>query len=960
MRFRALWPVLAALLFAAPAAQAKPETAHPAAAAPVRPAPVWAFETSDAPLDPAFRFGHLPNGMRYAIRHNANPAGTVLVRMEVETGSLDESEDERGFAHFIEHMAFQGSTHVPEGEMVRLLERKGLAFGADTNAVTSFQHTTYMLDLPRNDAGLIDTALMLMRETASELSFAPEQVTRERGVVLAEKRDRDTWQLRDAEARFAFFDPQARYAARLPIGTLTSLNGATPARLRAFWAAHYVPARTSVVVIGDIDAAAVEAAITAHFADWPAAPAPAHPSAGPIDPADMGRSEVFIDAALPQRVTAARHGGWVDEPDTLAQRREDMLRRIGYGVINRRLQSVARRPDAPFESAALSTADIFHAGITTTLTIDCRDGLWQPAVTSAVAEYRRALAQGFTAAELAEQLANLRTALEHQVAEADTRGSGALLNEVFSLLRDRVVPTTPQSVLDRFNAFAPEVTPDMVLAALSREALPLEAPLLRYTARTPLPGGAPALRKVWDSAWAAAAGVAAEAPKAMAHFAYDSFGTPGTVVADAREPLLGIRRLRFANGVRLNLKHTAIDKDRVLVSVNIDGGKMLATRAAPLSVEMMPVIAAGGLGRHSQDELQSLLAGHVVGASWQNSPETFTSAAQTTPADLGLELRLIAAFVTDPGYRREGEQQYAEVVKRYFAQMRATPGAALNAAIGGLIADNDPRFTTQPRAAYAAQTFARLKAAVADRLAHGAIEIGIVGDIDEDRVVALVSSSFGALPAREPEFLPYPEQRDHPFSADHRLRVLHHTGPADQALVHVVWLTRDYRDPVEKQALNLLDRVMRIALLDELRQKLGKTYSPGAASETSRVWRNFGLFHVSASVDVKDVAAVDAAIAETVARLRDAPVSADLLQRAREPLLLELTNELKANTTWLGLAAHAASQPDGIERQVKARERLLAVTAADVQAVAQHYLVPTRAVPIHVLPAAPAPAPAKP
>ena len=150
--------------------------AVPLAPAAAKPAPVWAFEKSDLAPDPGFRFGRLPNGMRYVIRHNESTKATAEVRLQIDAGSLDERDSERGFAHFVEHMAFNGSTHVPEGEIVKLLERAGLAFGADTNAQTSFEHTLYMLSLPRNEPALLDTALMLMRETASELTFAPEAV----------------------------------------------------------------------------------------------------------------------------------------------------------------------------------------------------------------------------------------------------------------------------------------------------------------------------------------------------------------------------------------------------------------------------------------------------------------------------------------------------------------------------------------------------------------------------------------------------------------------------------------------------------------------------------------------------------------------------------------------------------------------------------------------------------------
>ncbi|WP_295532064.1 insulinase family protein, partial [Novosphingobium sp. Chol11] len=174
MILRRIIALLAALSLAACAAQ----PARLASAPP--PKPDWAFQKSDLPVDPAFRFGRLANGMRFILRRNATPPGTALVRMNIAAGSLDEADNERGFAHFVEHMAFNGSAHVPEGEMVKLLEREGLAFGADTNAQTSFEHTLYLLDLPRADPKLLDTALMIMRETASELTFDPAAVARER------------------------------------------------------------------------------------------------------------------------------------------------------------------------------------------------------------------------------------------------------------------------------------------------------------------------------------------------------------------------------------------------------------------------------------------------------------------------------------------------------------------------------------------------------------------------------------------------------------------------------------------------------------------------------------------------------------------------------------------------------------------------------------------------------------
>jgi zinc protease len=582
---RRLLPFLLAVLsLSACAPQA--ERIASAAAQPTtqREKPVWAFDASDIPVDPAYRFGRLDNGMRYVIRQNATPKGTALVRMEIAAGSLDEEESERGFAHFVEHMAFNGSTNVPEGEMVKLLEREGLAFGADTNASTSFERTTYMLDLPRNDPALLGTALMLMRETASELNFTPEAVARERGVILAERRERNTWQLRNLEAQMAFLNPGARYAQRLPIGRLEALEAATAEGLKAFWRRAYVPSKTTIIVVGDFAPEVIEAEIRARFASWQATPAPPQPSGGPIDPARSGETEIYLDPAMSERIIATRHGPWRDEPDTIAQRREGVLRQIGYAALNRRLQRLTSREDPPFRDAGLGTGEAFRSGLSTNLVVDTVDGKWRRGLIAAALEYRRALRFGFTKAEIAEQVARLRTSLENEAASAATRSHGALLNSVFALLRDDTVPATPQGALERFSGFAARILPKAVLAAMKREAVPLTNPLLRLQGRRAVEGGTAAIRAAWDDAMRQP--VTRERSAAGGTFAYTSFGPQGQVVSDAAEPVLGIRTLRFANGTMLNLKRTDLEKDRILVQLTIDGGDMLNTTAAPLTTEM--------------------------------------------------------------------------------------------------------------------------------------------------------------------------------------------------------------------------------------------------------------------------------------------------------------------------------------------------------------------------------------
>lgn len=914
----------------------------------VPPAPAWAFEASDVPVDPAWRFGKLDNGMRYALRSNATPKGQAMVRMVVQTGSLDESDEERGLAHFVEHMAFNGSTNVPEGEMVKLLERLGLAFGADTNATTGFEQTTYMLDLPRNDPALLDTALMLMRETASELTISPEAVERERGVILAERRDRNTFALRNVEDQIAFLHPGARYTQRLPIGTEATLKAATAERLRTFWRREYVPAQTTVVVVGDFPVETMEAAIRQRFADWRPAPAEPQPAAGPLDTKQPQREDVFIDQALSERVTVTAHGPWLGERDSVAQRRENLLRQVAYGIVNRRMLRRTREADAPFRGAGLGTGNNFREGRSTNLVVETVDGKWQRGLLAAAEEYRRALDHGFTAAEVAEQIANARTAARNAAAGEATQSHAALTGAVLALINAEIVPSTPSSSLARLEAFIPEVTAEAAHAALKRELVPLTDPLIRFQGRKEPEGGAQALRVAWNAAVQARL-TKADAAAASA-FGYTQFGPAGQVVSDVTEPRYGLRQVRFANGVRLTLKRTDLAKDRITLRLALDGGNLVATRDNPLATQMVGVLAQGGLGKHSKDELDTLLAGRTVAAGLSAGAETFGFGTTTTPADLELQLQVITAQLTDPGYRAEGEVLFRQNINNFFAAIGATPGSALGAELGAILSDNDPRFALGKVEDYRTLSFGKLKTDIGDRLANGAIELAMVGDLDEAKAIELVGRTLGALPPREAEFRPWTERRVRSFTGDRSPRLLRHKGPKDQALLTMQWPTRDGDDLQAAVEFELLQRVIQVELTDMLREKLGKAYSPGVSSNTPRIWPGYGTFAINASVDVKEVAATRAAVRQLLDQLRTAPVSTDDLQRARAPLLENFDNALKTNGGWISLADRAQSRPDELDRFARTRALITAVTAADLQQLVQRYLDPAQALEVLVLP----------
>ena len=941
----ALSPLVLLIVTAAPA-YARDTPAPAAATTAINPqtdvSKAWNFAASDVPVDPNIVFGVLPNGMKYALLKNSTPKDSVVLRMRFDVGSFAEADDQRGLAHFLEHMAFNGSTNVPEGEMIKLLERKGLAFGADTNASTGFDETVYKLDLPNASDDLIDTGLMLMRETGSELTIDPAAVDRERGIILSERRARDTVQLRNVIDQLDFQMQGMKVASRIPVGTEEVIRTAPAARLRDLYDRYYRPERATLVMVGDFDPAAVEAKIKARFADWKGrGPAGSDPDIGSIDYGRPAAADDFVDPAIQDSVTITAFKPWIDEPDTRAKRARTLAEDIGEGIVSRRLAKIALNEDSPILAGYFAEAGGWKVFDQITFGALAKEGAWKEALALIEQEQRRAIEHGFTQAEVDEQLANRRTALRNAVAGVTTRRSDALADALVTAAKGDFVFVRPETSQALFEATAPLLSAATVTAAFRKRMEGFGAPLARVSAKKPIEGGTDAILAALRRS--AQVAVAAPTEAANAAFAYDNFGAPGKIVSDDRIEDLGIRRVRFANNVMLNIKKTDFQKDRVMLSLRVDGGNLLATRDDPTKVSLAGSLMLGGLRAHSLDELRSILAGKTVSPSFGNATDAFGGTALTSPEDFALQAKLMAAYLTDPGFRPDGLALIRRVLPQQYAANDATPAAVIGRDAGGILANDDPRAQTPPLAKLLTLDWEQLKPAIADSFAKGAIEIGVVGDIDEQAAIDAIAATFGALPERRAAFDPRADARVREYAKDRSERTLIHKGPAEQAEIRVYWPARDDSDLAEAMRLNLLVRVMQLKLTEELRERLGESYSPGAAASLSDEFPGYGHLFAASNVDYKDLATTRAAIFAIAKELRDAPVDADLLDRARKPLVEAMTKSRRENSYWANYVAEATSQGERLDRSRKGIGEIEAATPVDLQALAKRYLVDDKA-----------------
>lgn len=922
--------------------------AAPAAADTAAEPVLFAQDASDLAADPAVTYGVLDNGLRYAIMANDTPTGIAAVRLRFDHGSLNEADDQLGLAHFLEHMAFNGSENVPEGEMIKMLERVGLAFGPDTNAYTSFDETVYQLDLPNVDDETVDTAFFIMRETADKLLIAQDAVDSERGVILSEERVRNTFGLRAAVARWGFMFPDALFPTRLPIGEREVIETAPAERLRALYDAEHRPDEAFFVVVGDVDVAAMEARIAETFGDWERPDEPAvEPDLGTAGPRGFDAG-VFIDPDVPTQVSLDRIFPYTDRPDTVAEREASVIRGIATGALNRRFARIAREAGSPVLAGGSSFGGLFETADVANVTVTARPEAWREALAIAEQETRRALEFGFTADEVAEQVANVRASLESAADGADTRESRGLANAIAGSFADGSVFTHPSGGLERFNAYADAITPERVTAAF-REAWGDGEPVIFVTHKDPDAVSEAAIEEAYTQSLT----VPVEAPIAREAlvFAYDDFGDPGVVAERDTIADLAIERVRFANNVRLGVKQTDFEDATVRVRVRVGGGGLEQSADDPgLDIALDTAFTAGGLGQHSFDDIQTVMAGTTIDLNFTTGGDAFTFGAAVDPDDLSLQLKAIAAFIADPGFRPEAIDRFRRLVPPWHDTLDATPGGVRARDVARLLRSGDARFGIPDADTMLAYELDDLRRLVSRALESGAIEIGIVGDVDPETAIAAVAESLGALDERPAEPLAFAEARQVTFPQSVAEPItLTHAGEPDQAQALIYWPTTDDDDIETVRAVRMLERVFDLRLIEEVREKAGATYSPNAGSLLSSVYDDYGYVSVGLDLKPEDIAGFFDVVDDIAAGL-GADITADDLQRARQPILEIIEEREENNGHWLNLADSAWSDEEALERHRTAADGYAAITPEIVETVARDYLDPARVYRIQIVP----------
>jgi zinc protease len=871
----AAWPVTQPVL----ARTGQPAKARAAVAAkPVIAPRPWLYENSDVPIDPAWTFGTLENGLRYAIRRNGVPPGQVSIRVRADVGSLMERPDERGFAHFIEHLTFRGSREVPDGEAKRVWQRLGATFGSDSNAQTTPTATTFALDLPQADDAGLDESMKILAGMLAEPNIVPQAVEAERAVVLAEMRE------------------------------------------------SYGPA----MVVGN-------AAREFYFAGQAKGAGTPLPDFGQPDPKAPG-ARVLVEAQSPVSVGLAWLRPWHPKADTIVYNQGKLTDTLALQLINRRLEQAAQR-GASYVQASVDQQDVSRSVDGTFVTITPIENDWQRALADVRAIIADAMATPPDKADIDREYAQLETAFAIAADNADTEASSAQAETLIGAVDIRETTVTPQAALDIFRSARPMMTPGKMLES-TRRMFSGTAQRALLTLRAPEAGADQALAAALAAPVAPAKDVRLAAGSVTMD-SLPKLPPPGKVVSRQAMTSLRIEKIGFANGVTLILFANNAEREKVRINVRFGNGQQSFAPRTDAALWAAPyVLAANGIGNLGQRELDDLTNGRRMEFKFSVGEDAFKLAALSRPADYRDQLRLYATKLAYPRWDPAPLARIKAVFLAADSASRSSPDALLNRDLHWLLRNRDLRFAPPSPERVRALTPENFRATWEPLLASGPIEVQIFGDVKADEAIKAVAETFGALPPREAK-TPPSRNRKMRFPRHVRSPViLRHEGAAEQAAAVMAWPTgAGYKNLRESRQLETVSQIINDRLFERLRSMDGAAYSPSVSNYWPLTFDKGGYIVVSSQIKPERIALFATMVQDIARDLAEKPVSKDELQRTLVPMRQLLERASTGNAFWMAQMEGESRDPGVLPAMRSFGSDLLQVTPADIQRLAAKYLV---------------------
>ena len=907
------------------------------------------------PVDSSVRTGTLPNGLKFFIRRNPRPEDRVLLRLAVQAGSVDEAEDQRGLAHVLEHMAFNGTARFKPGELVSYLQSIGARFGPHVNAYTSYDETVYMLDVPTDRPNALQRGMDALSDFAGGMTLDPMEVDKERGVVIEEWRGRLGAGTRTQQPQIeAIFGPTSLYSRRLPIGTPESLRTFTVKRLRDFYTANYRANRMAVIAVGDLDPAAIETMIRQRFGAMPGTRG-ARRRDVPIAPHRETRFVTVSDREIQGTTVNVIFKGPFRALETLEDYRRSLVQSLAYQMINARFAELTRRPDAPFLGASAGSDTFGRTVEAASFGVRVKDGETERGLAALMTEVARVKQFGFGEAELDRARRGALAQYERTYNERNNTTSDPLASELLRhYLSREAVPGIERELeyARRFltsittaevSAYARDVIRDdnrvVLSSAPEREGL---AKVTQAQLQSALTAGLAASVTPWSDQMDGKA-LMAKAP------------TPGTVKSRREIPEIGVTVLTLSNGVEVWLKPTDYRADQVVFSSYARGGVSTATPEQYLNASLSSsIVGIGGVGGLTPIDLGKLLAGKIGGASAYISTYTHGVTGSATPKDLETALQLAYLHFTAPNRDPGALDLMKRRLEASLANQAQSPGAVFGERLRAINTVN--HYTSKP---IRLEDVGKLDAQAmwnfyAERFSNAAnFTFFFVGNFTVDDITPLLNTYIGSLPSKGA-----PDSKVNDVHLQFPSSVQRETvtkGQEPRAQTVITFFSDTGLDEAQTARVRAAADIVENKLRDILREQLGGTYSVSVGYSDTSPQAGYGTTTVQFGSSPENVEKLNAAVMTEVDRLRrEGPTAADL-QIVKEADKNDLVQALRQNPYWLNALQSSHILGRDAKTIPRRSERTDALTVENVHEAMRKYLPADRYTVVTLMPEASAP-----
>jgi zinc protease len=907
--------------------------------------------TTPVPADPAVSTGTLPNGLRYYIRVNKQPVNRAELRLAVNVGSILEDDDQQGLAHFVEHMAFNGTTHFAKQEIVAFMESIGMRFGPSLNAGTSFDETVYMLQIPTDKPEVMDRSFLILEDWAHNLTFDPAEIDKERGVIVEE------WRLgRGAAARLR--DQQlpvllkgSRYAERLPIGKKEIIETFKHDRLKKFYADWYRPDLMAVVAVGDFDRAAVEAMIKKHFGSLPKPAAPRLRPSYKVPAQPDTLYAIAADREMPTTTVAVYNKLGERDPTTVGSFRQALVERLYTGMFNRRMSELAQKPDPPFVSGGAGRGNFIRGMQAATLNALVKEDGLDRGLEGLLVESNRVARFGFTSTEFDRQKKDMLRSYERQYAEREKQESVLLASRYVANFTDRL----PFPSVEEEYALCQRFLPEIALAEVNALAKDWMSPGNRVVMVTaPQKDGLvlpDATRLAATMARAGEKEVTAYVDTVATASLIDKPPAPGKIVKTTTLEAYGMTEWQLSNGIRVVLKPTTNKQDEVLFRATSPGGTSLVGDADYRTAEAASqIVGASGVGQFSAIQLRNLLAGKVANArpSITETDEMMTGAASVK--DLETLFQLTYLSFTAPRLDPAIYGMLTTQLKTLLKNQAATPAFAFNAALQGILTQDHARY--RPMTADVIDTLNPDKALAIyrERFADaGDFTFVYVGSFTLDAIRPYVEQYLASLPTtgRKETWKDVGMRRP--------TGVIEKTvtkGMEPQARVAIAFSGPFDYNQVQRVAMRALGSILDTRLRETVREDLGGTYGISASPSYSKAPIGRYDFSISFGCSPQRTEELTKAVFKEIEALQSVGPTEKQVNDVREAFMRDLETSMKDNTYLVSQISMRYQFGEDVKTLFAMADYYKQLTPTLIQEAARTYLKKDRFVRVTLLPEA--------